>query len=157
MNRRELLLTGSMSALAVMIPLPTIASLDTFDHDLPIGRIETVNEAFNILEDYQFTLSEKAELFGLYPEEFKQLDQLRDFVLDYVIDEGSRDGWARTQFLTEIRRKLNERFDGNLAAQLEWMKTREAPFSTQSLRAMMTTTRYMDVYRAVLFLGGNIA
>lgn len=155
MNRRDFLLTGSATVVTPMLPLPANAVVQVFDYGVPVDQIEPINQAFNILEDYKFSLSEKAELFGLYSDGFKNLDDLRDYVFTYIIDEGCRDGWARTHFLIQIRQKLDERFGNDLDAQLAWMRKREAPFTKRSLREMMTTTYYMDVYYAVCLLGGS--
>jgi len=155
MNRRDLLLGVSVSALAVMLPLPAVASVPVFDYDVAIDKIELVNQAFNILEEWQFSLSEKANAFGFFPYNINDLASLRDTVLTYVIDYKHRDHWGRVQMITGIKQKLDEQFgEDSPSAQLEWMAgEHEWRHVRTGPRERMTSGHYMDIYYEARALG----
>lgn len=124
MRRRSFLLSAVASALATVLPisLPAFAAAPAFDfRDLPIEKIERINDAFNVVEAYRFELKEKVELFGLNPQRIHTIAELRNRVLDFVLDYGSYDVWDRIVYLNTIRANLDERFGNDLGAHLHWM------------------------------------
>jgi hypothetical protein len=157
MERRRLLQLGVASAIAAALPLPAIASVPAYvDYDLPLDKIYAVNDAFNIVEDYRFSLAEKANLLGFYPSETPTMADLRALTLEWVFDLGSRDAWDRVCFLRHIRTKLNERVGTDLEVHLVWMDVPTAVFPLASLRTQMKLPYYMDLYHIALAFGGEI-
>ncbi len=157
MRRRRLLQLGAASAVAAALPLPAIASVPAYvDYDLPLEKIFAVNDAFNMLEDYGFSLAEKAGLFGFYSNGIHTMAGLRNITLAWVIDLGSRDTWARVCFLKHIRARLNERLGPDIQAHLEWMdEVGPSPY-VNTPRARIEDGDYFSLHNVALRLGGTI-
>lgn len=131
---------------------PVMASISSLEYSkVPNDKI--VEHAFDIIDDYGFTLKEKAALFGLNPVMIKSLDELLDHVHTFL-EYGNIDVWNRIAFLISIRNQLDARFGpDNLDAHLKCLSAPPGMYSDMSLRDLMNTGHYMDLQYVTYILG----
>ncbi len=157
LSRRHVLQLAAGTIMASALPVSLGASpiFTEFQDE------ETVkfNLVFQIIEDYKFSLEDKAALFGFYPDSAKNLQDLRKLVHRFAIDFHSRDVWGRIDMLISIRKNLDTLVGSNdLAKQRAWLDAKDTlHFWGRSFREVMNTGEYMDLYHASRSLEMNMS
>ena len=161
MDRRNLLLSAASVALVALVsPLPTLATTPrviatpAFDYSsIPIGELERIEQALDVTGTYEFDLSQRVALFGLNPTFVGNPAELRTLVQEFALEHGSIDVHDRIGFLIGIKQGLDERFGENdIAAQVVALDDFTFDHG-MSLRDIMNTGHYMDLYYAARSLG----
>jgi len=127
-NRREFVAGVGASTVVLALPASGLAKAFPSISDLPVNGMSLVQEAFNTVEHLGYDFEETARIFGYSSDYVSSMEELRGLVFEEAFDFGSHDIWTRVEYITKIRRLLEERVGTSAMVQIYCL--RRTPLSS---------------------------
>lgn len=172
MLRRKLMLCLGVSMLALALPPPLISQsaqaapatpaanaeykAASFDDSIPITELCLIQESLNVTARYEFTLEQRAQIFGLNEKRIKNIGDMRDSLERLYVDFRDADTATRVLAVVSIGDHLAAKYGrDNIRGQMHEVRS-FYPVWEKSWHNPINVGSWFDPRKVALDLGAMI-